>query len=76
MTHDESKHDERDELRGVGLRGGHADLRSGVDVDSAVRLARDGAAHGVCDAQDEAASRFAVPGFQSNIDSIHHNHFR
>lgn len=61
MTQDEAEHDEGDELRRVRLRRSDADLRAGVDVDAAVRLAGDGAADGVGDAQDQAAARLAIP---------------
>jgi len=39
LGHDQGEHDERDELGGVGLGGGDADLGAGVDVDAAVGLA-------------------------------------
>ena len=44
---EQGEHDERDELAGVGLGGGHAYLGAGVDVDAAARLPADGAAHRV-----------------------------
>ena len=56
----EGKHGEGEDLRGVGLRRGHSDLRSGVDVDSAVSLARNGRADGVGDAHGQGATGLAV----------------
>ena len=56
MTQDEAEHDEGDELRRVRLRRRDANLRAGVDVDAAVRLAGDGATDGVGDAQDQASA--------------------
>lgn len=60
LAHDQSEHDERYELRRVGLGGGHSDLRPGVDVDSAVALATDGRADGVGDADYESSALLAV----------------
>ena len=44
------------------LGGRDANLRARVDVDTAVALAADGGAHGVGDAEDQRASRLAIPG--------------
>jgi hypothetical protein len=60
LTHDEAEHDKGDELGGVGLGRSDADLRTGVDVDAAMRLAGDGAAHGVGDTQDQTSARLAI----------------
>ena len=42
LCHDEGEHGEAEDLGGVGLGRGHADLGPRVDVHAAVRLARDG----------------------------------
>ena len=57
----ESEHEEGDDLRGVGLGRGHSDLRSCIDVDSAVRLPADRRADCVRDANCQGAVRLAVP---------------
>ena len=57
---DEGEHGEGEDLRCVGLRRGHSDLRSGVDVDSTVSLARNGRADSVGDAHGQGAAGLAV----------------
>ena len=47
-------------LGGIGLGRGDPDLRSCVDVDSTVSLARDGRADRVGDAHGQRATRLAV----------------
>jgi hypothetical protein len=70
LAHDEREHDQRDELTGVGLGGGDADLGSGVDVNAAVGLARDRAAHRVGDADDERAALLAVSQRQDGVGRL------
>jgi hypothetical protein len=60
LTHDHAKHDHGDELRGVRLGGGDADLGPSVDVHTAVRLSANGAADCVGDADDQRAPVLAV----------------
>lgn len=57
---DEGEHGEGEDLRGVGFRRGHSDLRSGVDVNSAVSLAWNGRADGVGDAHGQGAAWLAI----------------
>ena len=52
--------DECNELGSVGFSGGDADFRSGVQMDAAVRLPRDGATDGVGDAHTEGGSGLAI----------------
>ena len=47
-------------LRGVSFSGGYPNLAAGVDVDAAVRGARDGRAYSVGDANAQRASRLGV----------------
>ena len=54
----ERQQKQRGELRGEGLGRGHADLRAGVGVDGAVRLARHHGAHHVADGHGLRAQRF------------------
>ncbi len=62
----EGEHGEGEDLGGVGLCRGHTDFRSGVDVDTAVSLARDGGADGVGDAHGQSTAGLAVAqGVQS-----------
>ena len=51
----QGQHRQHRALRGEGLGRGHADLRSGAEVDAAVGLLGDGAADHVADAQRGAA---------------------
>ena len=70
LAHDQTEHDERDELAGVGLGRGDADLRAGVDVNAAVGLARYRAAHRVRDADDESAALLAVAQRQYGVGRL------
>ena len=59
--HDQGEHGQGQDLGRVGLRGSHTDLGPGVDVNSAVGLARNGGADRVGDAQGEGSPVLAVP---------------
>lgn len=55
----------------VGYLGaGYSDLRPGVDVDSAVCLPRDGAAHCVGDAHSQSSSLFTVAQGHEAVSSL------
>ena len=56
--------------RGSYLSAGHTDLRPCVDVDAAVRLAGDGAAHGVGDAHGQSSAVLAVAQCQEGVCSL------
>lgn len=53
--------------RRTHLGAGHSDFRPGVDVDAAVSLTGDGAAHGVGDAHGEGAALLTVPQCQQAV---------
>lgn len=62
-------------LPGRGARGSylgacHADLRPCVDVDAAVGLSRDGAAHGVGDAHGQGSAVLAVAQCQEGVRGL------
>ncbi|KAI3475145.1 hypothetical protein L1887_63506 [Cichorium endivia] len=63
-------HDESNVLRCVGLGGGDADLGAGVDVDTAVSLARHGGADGVDDAETEGAALEAVAEREDGVGGL------
>ncbi len=65
-----TKHDQRDELTGVGLGGGDTDLGSGVDMNTAVRLTRDRTAHRVRDAHNERTALLAVPQREDRVGGL------
>ena len=52
--------EQRGQLAGKGLGGGHADLRSGVRIDRAGRLAGDHGAHRIADGQGLGAFLFGL----------------
>ena len=54
----QAQQSQHEALGGVGLGRSHADLRPGVQVDSAVRLLRDRTAHDVADGQRRVAFAF------------------
>ena len=63
-------HDERDVLRSVGLGRGDTNLRAGVDVDTAVRLARDGRTDDVDDTDVERAALEAVAHREDRVGRL------
>lgn len=67
LAHDQSKHHKGNELRGVGLRTGHANLRTGVYVNAAMRFATDTATHSVGDTNDQRSTTFAIAKSQQSI---------
>ncbi len=56
--------------RKTHLCAGDAYLRTGVDVDAAVRFPADGAAHCVGDANDQGAALLAVPQRHQGVSSL------
>lgn len=59
---------------GTDLRAGYSDLRPSVDVDSAVRLSGDGAAHRVGDAHCQSSSFLAVVQGHQAVCSLSWHH--
>lgn len=66
----ESKHEKREDLRCVGLGRGNSNFRSGVDVDSAVRLAADRRSDGVGDSDGEGSAWFAVSQSHQSVGGL------
>lgn len=63
-------HDESDVLRGVSLGGSDANLGTGVDVDSAVRFARDGGSDDVDDTDVESSALEAVAHGEDRVGRL------
>ena len=66
----EGKHDHGDELGGVGLRGGDADLGTGVDVHTTVGEEGDGGADHVDNPDRQGAALQAVPQSHQRVCSL------
>lgn len=66
FTHDESKHDNGNELRSVRFGTGNTDFWPGIDVHTAMRFTANAASNGVGDTNNQSSSPFAVSqGHQS-----------
>ena len=70
LTEREREHDHADELRGVGLGGGNTDLRTSVDVHTAVGEERDGGTDSVDDTDSQGTALQAVAESTQGIGSL------
>ncbi len=70
LGHDQGKHGQGKDLGGVCLGGGHSNFWTGIDVHSAVGVARDRRANGVSDAQAEGATLLTVPQRHQGVSSL------
>ena len=60
LAHHKGEHNQGEDLRSVGLGGGHSNLGPGVDVHATVRLAADGGPHGVGDTDDQRSTGLTI----------------
>lgn len=67
LTHHQCKHDQRNKLGRVSFSGSHTDLRTGINVNTAMRFAANGRAHCVSYAENQSTASFAIAKCQQSV---------